>query len=207
MTWLTPGDLVGIAERDPEWAVDEYVLNESRVPFVFRDNAQQYLAFLEDISSRLDVESACLTVVGSAAVGFCMSPTREYGREFRSESDIDLVVVDEALFDIAWLALRQMYGRTYDLTQEMRVEYKRHQKRYVFRGWIYPTSFAGVIPFASHWFHELELVASSATEDGHRIGARLYRTEEHAREYHIYGIRQLVERVSPSRQFGETYGG
>jgi hypothetical protein len=120
LAWLTPVDLRSIAERDPEWAVDEYVLNGSRVPFVFREDAQCYAGFLEDVSNRLNVAAACLTVVGSAAVGFCMSPTREYGREFRSESDIDLVVVDEALFDTAWLALRQMYGRTYDLTEQMR---------------------------------------------------------------------------------------
>ncbi|WP_174978180.1 hypothetical protein [Pandoraea eparura] len=50
------------------------------------------------IAVRLNVQAKDVTLVGSARIGFSMHPNN-FGREFGGESDLDLTVINEPLFE------------------------------------------------------------------------------------------------------------
>jgi hypothetical protein len=79
-------------------------LRSEHVPFICKD-AAGWTAFRQAIMGGVDgLAEADIRVVGSARHGFSMRP-RNHLRAFTDESDIDVVVVNETLFDWLWIAL------------------------------------------------------------------------------------------------------
>ncbi len=72
--------------------------------FAFRDDMSSYTAMVDHLVERLGVQPAGVTVVGSAKVGFSLNPIR-FPRSFHDESDIDVLIVDQGLFDAAWYTM------------------------------------------------------------------------------------------------------
>ena len=67
-------------------------------PYAFRDKPQALRLLRRHLCSVLQVSEQSVIIVGSAKIGFSLSPDN-FPRQFSAESDIDIVVVDEALFD------------------------------------------------------------------------------------------------------------
>ena len=96
-----------LMQRKLESVVKECMLNG--VPYVFRnweggfDILRVHLCDNLGITSKDNIE-----VVGSARIGFCLDPD-SFGRAFSDKSDIDVVVVDDKLFDEVWKILLKWY--------------------------------------------------------------------------------------------------
>src|SRR4030042_6491735 len=90
-------------EQELEKVVQEHIF--TGIPYVFRswpegfENLRSHLCDNLGISRRENVE-----VVGSARVGFSLDPGN-FGIAFSATSDIDIVVVDDNLFDKVWKIL------------------------------------------------------------------------------------------------------
>jgi hypothetical protein len=67
-------------------------------PFVFAQSPMKYTIFKEQVADRFDIGSQDICIVGSAKLGFSPSP-RKYGTEFSAESDVDVVLISDELFD------------------------------------------------------------------------------------------------------------
>lgn len=81
------------------------------VPYVFQESPMKYMIFREQVAGRFDVGSQDVCIVGSAKLGF--SPTAEkYGRAFAQESDVDVVIISERMFDLGTQSLFQVLERT-----------------------------------------------------------------------------------------------
>jgi hypothetical protein len=78
------------------------------VPFAFRSNPLLYESVRDWLSVRLQIHSKNITVIGSARIGYSPCPLPKYGREFNSDSDLDLSGISDSLFQrladtfIAW---------------------------------------------------------------------------------------------------------
>jgi hypothetical protein len=93
--------------------LQEYVLSGD--PYAFRGQPSALHNLRTHLSKALNVNENNIVVVGSAQVGFSLSPDN-FPRGFTDGSDIDVVVVDERLFDIVWHTLLQWhYPRRRDL--------------------------------------------------------------------------------------------
>lgn len=68
------------------------------IPFAFRANPMLYEAIREWMAMRLQINPKAITLIGSARIGYSMSPRPQYGREFGMDSDLDFSAVDEKLF-------------------------------------------------------------------------------------------------------------
>lgn len=66
-------------------------------PYVFSESPMKYVIFREQVAERFSVGSQDVCIVGSAKLGFSTSPNK-FGREFKEESDVDVVVISESLF-------------------------------------------------------------------------------------------------------------
>src|SRR4051812_40471899 len=75
------------------------------VPHVFGGDRASYVAWKRTLGSAIDVDPACLTVVGSAAIGCSLNPTKNL-KPFDVGSDVDVAVVSSYHFTVAWRYLR-----------------------------------------------------------------------------------------------------
>ncbi len=66
-------------------------------PYVFASSPMKYVIFREQVAERFSVGSQDVCIVGSAKLGFSPSPVK-FGRPFKEESDVDVVVISEQIF-------------------------------------------------------------------------------------------------------------
>jgi hypothetical protein len=69
------------------------------IPFAFKDAPMLFEAIRGWLALRLDVHPKEITIIGSARMGFSMSPPPEYGRLFGKHSDLDFAIISEKLFN------------------------------------------------------------------------------------------------------------
>ncbi|MFS2136522.1 hypothetical protein [Duganella sp. Dugasp56] len=67
------------------------------IPYAFKNSAGTYDEMREWLAARLMVHIKDVTLVGSGRIGFSMKPLF-FGREFNKSSDLDLTIVNLALF-------------------------------------------------------------------------------------------------------------
>lgn len=64
-------------------------------PFVFNGDENKYFDFRNKIANKFDVDYQKVFIVGSAKLGFSYLKKKE----FTLDSDIDVVIINETLFD------------------------------------------------------------------------------------------------------------
>lgn len=69
------------------------------VPYVFEDSPMRYMIFREQVADRFGVGYQDVCIVGSAKLGFSPS-AHKYGKLFAEQSDVDVVVISEQMFDL-----------------------------------------------------------------------------------------------------------
>jgi hypothetical protein len=189
--------------RPTEDVTSEYVFQG--IPYVFEDATEGWDILREHLAANLGVDGENVYVVGSAKVGFSLSPNG-FPRRFSEDSDIDIAVVDSALFDRAWHALLEWnYPRRYRL-QGFDWSWARDRMADIYWGWFRPemlsldrvsrpASLAEVRDLRTSWFNAFQSLGrypSLATRD---VSGRLYRTLDHAMRYHMEGLSRIQRRL------------
>jgi hypothetical protein len=184
------------------------------VPYVFRTNPQAFDVLKKHLASNLRVDPRGITVVGSARTGFSMDPDK-YPRQFHAGSDIDVVVVDERLFDQIWTTLLRWYfPRRLSRLGAPDRNWISSRKDAIFWGWLapdkigykglsFPSELKPMRNLSARWFnafHGLSQYSEHGELTHREIFGRLYRTWNHAYLYHTDGLRALTAK------FGDTEG-
>jgi|GEM_PF-2541336 len=73
-------------------------------PYVFEQSPMKYMIFREQVAERFDVGYQDICIVGSAKLGFSPS-AHKFGTIFAESSDVDVVIISEAMFDQGTQAL------------------------------------------------------------------------------------------------------
>ncbi len=160
------------------------------IPFAFSENTDQYTLLLTHIRDGLGVAEDDMTLVGSGRLGFSLAPDT-YGKPFSESSDLDLVVVSPALFDDAWIDLISWHRGYARLPEWVRVWHRDHQ-RLVYYGRIWPHKLPGIVRLHGRWLDVFRGVSRYPELAFHQVNGLLYRTWEHARHYHAYGLRRIL---------------
>ncbi|MFN7934750.1 MAG: hypothetical protein U0R19_15585 [Bryobacteraceae bacterium] len=84
------------------------------------------------VSSQYSIRPEQIRVVGSGQLGFSVVDGKRY-RPFNPDSDIDVAIVSEDLFDRIWFEVLR-----YDAQAADWIEEKRKFRRYLMNGWIRP---------------------------------------------------------------------
>ena len=167
------------------------------LPFYFRNQPEIYSKMLRTLSRGLRVSSKDICVVGSAHVGFSLSP-HNYGEPFNQRSDIDIVVVSPNLFDPSWIdMLTTRRTPWYKLKKRTKDYICEHREKYhIYNGWMYPQLVAEVLGIGTRWVSTFNRISRIPELSSITISGRLYRTWEHVRHYHRRGLRKIRNQLA-----------
>lgn len=186
--------------------VSQYVLAGEAfggMPYVFRSNPSAHDLLKRQLCSRLGLRPEAIFVVGSAKVGFSLSPDT-FPRAFSPPaSDIDVVVIDARLFDVVWNSLLDWnYPRRGKLMGPA-WEWAKRRRNDLYWGWFspqyldfrdfltFPESLNPVRDLKADWLAAFRELARHPLLSRHEVTGRLYRTWDHALSYHVYSLSKL----------------
>ena len=102
-------------------------------PYVFRTSAKAHTLLKQHVSQRLNTVEDDIRIVGSARIGFSLSPD-SFGRQFSAESDIDVIVINEQLFDLIWMTLLRWHYPRRNQPLGPDTDWARYRRHDVFWG-------------------------------------------------------------------------
>lgn len=195
-----------------EAVVREYVFEG--VPYVFREKPHVLKILHQHLCPTLKVPETNVVVVGSAKIGFSLSP-HNFPRQFSDESDIDVIIVDESLFDEVWKTmLKCNYPRRYRLNGTD-LNWTRRRMNDLYWGWFVPDkirydglSFPSVLKplrdISTNWFNAFRSLSRKTEFASRDVSGRLYRSWDHALLYHVEGLRQISNDLRATKGRGEV---
>lgn len=160
------------------------------VPYAFEGNITAWIEWKTKLASALQVDPREIVLIGSAALGFSLNPTKSFSA-FNKDSDIDVGIVSQHHFEIAWRYLRQIRPEWLSLNSEARNAIKTHRRSYVFEGTIATDFILDLLPFGVTWQTGLDGMAEQTPTMGRDIKARIYRDFDSLRYYHSQGVGKL----------------
>jgi len=186
---MTREDLIHtIRTTSPPEFVENYLFD--RIPAVFAEDRALFVNWKRALSERLEVDAACLTIVGSAAIGASLNPSRNF-KPFDDSSDVDVAVVSHHHFTVAWRYLRMNGARRLRVDTRTRNAWDDHVHRYIYWGTVATDRLLGVLPFGLDWLKATAAVAELAPTVGRTVNLRIYTDFDSLRAYHIQGVRAL----------------
>jgi len=206
-SYPTPEEFGARLLREPLGRVfDDYVLQGT--PYVFRDCPERAQELKRHLAAELGTAPGNIFIVGSAKVGFSLSPDA-FPRLFSDTSDIDVLVHDRRMFDRIWMSLVRLHyrGRSEGVYRPDR-GWAAERRKNVYLGWFEPDrmNFRGLslpksmIPFrdvATLWFDAFQSLSVYPEFASRRVSGRLFRTLKHGRLYYVDGLHKI--RMSLSR--------
>jgi hypothetical protein len=181
--------------------LDKYVFSEE--PFAFKAQPDAMKTLRGHLVKALPLTEANICVIGSAQTGFSLSPDSSF-RPFTEKSDIDVLVVDEVLFDAVWSAMLRWHYPRRSWLDGSDWEWSRRRQKELYWGWFTPDKirFNGlslpemlkpVRDLSTNWFNAFKGLSRYQAFSRRDVNGRLYRSWEHARMYHEDGLRQIRE--------------
>ena len=200
---MDSADLLGLL--DAASTVGHFVEGRllSRVPWIF-ETAELFAGWRNDVGAAARVRPEDIYIVGSAATGFSLSPTKP-GRPFQRlspgtsrASDIDVALVGRRLFDEAWeqLLAEDRHGR---LGRQLpsRGDISKWQQLSKLRTDVYwGTISHGHTIAGSRTGQRIRLTLAAVTRRaplaGYYARIRIYRRRSDLVAYHEQSLRRLV---------------
>lgn len=180
-------------QSDP---LDEFVSNwilDAR-PHLFESEADFCKAKIS-IARELDIDSHAVVFVGSACVGYSLSPDKVF-RPFSDNSDIDIAIISGLHFEIAWNYLRGLGANRYHLSSDADKAITDNRKNKVFWGAIATDQFLQyILPFGPTWVKKLAGISKNYPFNNREVRVRLYRDSSSLVSYHQYGVKKVRDQL------------
>lgn len=164
------------------------------IPHIFQNNEQSYFNFRCRIAKKYCVPFHEIYITGSGKLGF--SPHKN--KDFDLDSDIDVAIISENLFDIIMFKILQfqmsLKANRRTLTQH---ELKMYHEflEYVAIGWIrpdkLPLSFQ-MSDLKQSWFDYFESISYNKSEVGdYKVAAGVFKSYFHYENYIVSGFNKI----------------
>lgn len=163
-----------------------------RVPHIFREDRRVFADWKRALGERIDVDPACLTLVGSSATGFSLNPNKNF-KEFDESSDVDVAVVSSHHFTVGWRYLRLNGSRRLSVDARTRNSWNEHVTKYIYWGTLATDRLLGVLPFGREWLQASSYMAGFSPTEGRDVNLRIYTDYDALRAYQAQGARTLRE--------------
>lgn len=160
-------------------------------PYIFSENESLYYELKTEIANFFSIGSKKnIIVVGSAKLGFSIAPSKRF-RDIHDESDIDVAIIDEELFDSYWEKLFEFNINIKSRSQKEQDTYDKFLS-YFFRGWLRPDLFPFEYKGKDEWFDFFNQI-SYKKYDKRKVNAAIYKNEFFFNQYHTGAIKLLRE--------------
>lgn len=168
--------------------VENYLFD--RIPVLFNADRTLYIDWKRKLGGLIEVDPACIAIVGSAATGVSLSPTKNL-KEFDAASDVDVAVISQHHFNVAWRYLRMNGSRRLRVDARTRNSWNDHVKRYIYWGTIATDRLLGVLPFGKEWLAATIAMSLEPSSLGRTINLRIYTDYDALRAYQVHGVSAL----------------
>ncbi len=140
----------------------------------FTLTSDQHFELKRAIADKFSLNPHYVVVVGSAKLGFSIARTKRY-RHFGNDSDIDIAIVSDRLFDEVW---QQVFEYSESPGRDIYWDRDNAFKTYLFRGWIRPDKLPppGGFAYKAEWFEFFRSLTASGAFGEYKIAAGLYRS-------------------------------
>jgi predicted nucleotidyltransferase len=180
--------IASLQSTKPEHFVEDHLFD--RVPHAFGSDKALFSSWKRALSEKIDVDAACIALVGSAATGFSLNPNKNF-KPFDSASDIDVAVISNHHFMIGWRYLRTNGSRRLRLETATRNAWDEHVRKYVYWGTIATDRLLGVMPFGRSWLAAISHMSGICPTVGREINLRIYSDYDALRGYQVAGAKSL----------------
>lgn len=160
------------------------------VPHVFAQDRSAYITWKRELGSAIDVDPACLTIVGSAAVGCSLNPNKNL-KAFDDKSDVDVAIISNYHFTIAWRYLRMNGNRRYSVPEKTKNAWDEHVSRLIYFGTIATDRLLGVLPFGMDWLKATSKMGTVNPTQGRSVNLRIYADYEALRAYQAISVKKV----------------
>jgi predicted nucleotidyltransferase len=160
------------------------------IPAIFANDRAQFINWKRALAEKIEVDPACITIVGSAATGTSLNPTKNF-KPFDEDSDVDVAIVSPYHFTVGWRYLRMHGARRLRVDLRTRIAWDEHVRRYIYWGTIATDRLLGVLPFGLQWLQATTEIAQFSPTLGRTVNLRIYADYESLRAYQIQGVRTL----------------
>ncbi|SEQ63319.1 hypothetical protein [Neolewinella agarilytica] len=154
-----------------------------------------YYQLKYEISDFFEIHPSQVLMVGSGKTGFSISeklhakPPKKRYRHFSEESDLDMAIVSQELFDIIWKEViefsddKALWPRSDDF------------KNYLFEGWIRPDKLPPSFTFKNgkEWWEFFRKLTSKGTYGPYKIAAGLYKSWYHLERYQAVTVNECKQ--------------
>jgi hypothetical protein len=189
-----------LLSKEPSYIYRKYLLGHD--VWYFRDKLKKknHAEFYDDLkifmSEKLEIHINNIAIVGSAKLGFSLTPTEEKAfKNFHDKSDMDIVVVSSDLFRKCWSAYL-------DVAKTERVPYYNMVTGNIFRKFVALKNIEFNNDFFRQWKgrmepcqKELQVVYDVPNE----INYRIYESWEDVERYHVQGLEKLKEMLGAGK--------
>ena len=158
------------------------------IPYLYRYDENTYFELKEEISEHFKIQQTQVYVVGSAKLGFSISPNKRF-KDMDEDSDIDVAIIDEKLFDDYW---KRVYSLNIDLMSRSENDDFKYRKfvSYLFKGWVRPDCFP--LKMSNEWF---EYFKGLYGKYNRKVAVGIYRDNDFFMGYHRNNILKLREEI------------
>ncbi|AIM59598.1 hypothetical protein IX49_03340 [Cellulophaga lytica] len=169
------------------------------IPFVFYGNEGDYYSFREKIAKKFNIQINDISIVGSSKLGF----SYEKNTKFSLESDIDVVIVNENLYEEYQQAICEYQYQIDRLKKNITVGELEQYNRflaYFIKGWmrpdLIPSSF-DIDILRNNWFQYFKTLSNGKSEVGnYKVSAGLFKNIHYFKKYHLQSITRLYEKIT-----------
>ena len=153
----------------------------------FENNKEGFELMKIAISENMKIDPNDITIVGSAKIGYSLSPIKNF-KHFNDDSDIDVVIVSKKWFQYFWKLYRKSYRPEYNFL------YKKNIYRETFLGFIHEENMDFISGCRKSWRDltaDTKKYLSSVLFLKHKMNIRLYRNWQDFEDYNIWSINKL----------------
>lgn len=181
-----------LMQHDSSYIYRKYLLGHDvwyfREKLKLKEYAHEYDDFKIYMSQKLGIHINNIAIVGSAKLGFSITPRKEKAfSTFSEESDIDIVVVSSDIFRSSWLAYLE-------LSEKKKIAGYSGVKNNIFRRFVSLKNVDSSNRFFHEWLSKMEpcqkdlqIIYSVPNE----INYRVYDSWEDVERYHLKGLEEL----------------
>ncbi len=168
-------------------------------PVIFADREDDFYEFRKRIADNFDIIFHEIFITGSGKLGF--SPHKR--KEFDYDSDIDVAIVSNTLFEQILEIIRQYQmelRRFRKSVTEQEIKMYHEFLEYVAIGWIrpdkLPISFQ-VNELKDNWFDFFQSISYDKSEVGnYKVTAGIFKSYSHLEEYTLSGLKELKKSIT-----------
>lgn len=169
-------------DLDPKFVTQKYLMHGNCHVI----DEISYFELKQEISKKFEVHPNEILMVGSGKLGFSIAPRKRF-RVFNDESDIDVAIVSNYLFENVW---EDLYVFDKDGGYWPKVE---KFKAYLFQGWLRPDYLPSQIEFSKEWWEFFNELTNTKKFGPYSIKAGVYKNWFFLEDYIARCVHQCRE--------------